>query len=64
VKPGFLMIISVGIYYFLHGMIMMPAWISVFVETVIWILVISCVYGGLLLMFHLNRKDNETRLYS
>ena len=58
VKPGFLMIISVGIYYFLHSMIIMPAWIPVFIETVIWILVISCIYGGLLLMFHFGKKHD------
>ena len=56
VKPALLLIISIGVYYFLRGFIQLSAWLPLFFETAVWIFVISFIYCGLLLVFHFGKK--------
>ncbi|MGL5434800.1 MAG: putative polysaccharide biosynthesis protein [Lachnospiraceae bacterium] len=56
VKPAILLLISIGIYYFLRGIIHLSSILPLFLETATWILVISFIYCGLLLMFHFGKS--------
>lgn len=56
-KPTLLLLIAIGIYHFFHGVFLLPAWIPVFLQTAFWIMVISCCYGGLLVIFHFGKKS-------
>ncbi len=56
VKPTVLLLISIGIYYFLRGIINLSSILPLFLETAVWIIVIGLIYCGLLLIFHFGKK--------
>lgn len=58
VKPGVLLLISVGIHYFMEGLFPASGTIPVFFETAIDIFFLGFCYGGLLMMFHFARREN------
>lgn len=57
VKPVCLLLISVGIHYFLSGIIKLDFRFSLFIKTAIQIGFISICYSSLLLIFHFARKN-------
>lgn len=57
VKPALLLLISVGIHYFLSGIIKLDFRFSLFIKTSIQIGFISICYGSLLLVFHFAQKN-------
>lgn len=56
VKPVFLLLISIGIYYFTMELSWPQLPVPVFISTAIQILYVSCWYGALLLLFHFGSK--------
>ena len=56
VKPAFLLLISIGIFYFVDGIFPGSGKLPLFIETAFQIGFLSCCYGGLLLLFHFGRK--------
>lgn len=56
VKPALLLLISIGVYFFLRGFIQLSAWLPLFIETAVWILLIGLIYCSLLLVFHFGKK--------
>lgn len=56
VKPTVLLMISIGIYYFLSGFYDSILSLPLFLETACRILLLSFCYGGLLLLVHFSRK--------
>lgn len=56
VKPAMLLLISIGIYYFYIGLYPPRLHLPLFMETALHIFVLSCSYGGLLMVFHYLKK--------
>ncbi len=63
VKPGGLLLVSVGIHYFMEGLFPASDTIPVFFETASDILFLGFCYGGLLLVFHFARRENGCSLF-
>lgn len=59
VKPVLLLLISIGVYYFLRGFIRLSAWLPLFFETAVWIIIICFIYCGLLLLFHMGKRRRD-----
>lgn len=59
VKPVFLLMISVGIFYFTNSLYPFSGSLPMFFETAIQILFLCFCYGGLLLVFHFARKGAD-----
>lgn len=59
VKPTTLLMISIGIHYFVIGIHPSSGTLPPFVETALQILFLSGCYGGLLLVFHLTGQENR-----
>lgn len=57
VKPAALLMVAVGIHYFLSGIHPSFGGLPLFIDTAIRISFFVFCYGGLLLVFHFSRKD-------
>ena len=57
VKPGGLLLVSVGIHYFIEGLFPPNDAIPLFAETAIDILCLGFCYGGLLMVFHFAKRE-------
>ncbi len=57
VKPAALLIIAIGIHYFVSGLVLPPGRLPLFIETAARILFLGLCYGGLLLVFHFAKKQ-------
>lgn len=56
VKPCIFLVISVGIHYFVEGLLPTDELLPVFMETALHILLLGGCYGGLLLVFHMAKQ--------
>lgn len=57
IKPVCLLMLSIGIHYFVTGIHPPAGRLPMFVETAIQIFLLCCYYGGLLLVFHFAKKS-------
>ena len=59
VKPAALLLISIGIFYFVTGIHPSTGRLPLFIETALQIFFLSFCYGGLLLLFHFARNPRK-----
>lgn len=58
-KPAFLLLVSIGIYLAIFSMYETKGGFPLFIETGIHIVFLTGCYGGLLLLFHVGKKEKE-----